>query len=141
MSKILVGYDGSAEARRAARTAADLALSRGATLLVAQIVPPVIVPGELPIIALSEITERQLMDAERQVGELRKDLGAIGARMESTVLRGGPAAELLRIAEENMDVELVVVGRSGKGAVARALMGSVSSRLAHACVKPVLVVP
>ena len=121
--------------------AADLALCRGATLLVAQIVPPFIVPGELPIIAAPEIAERCLMDAEREVGELRKDLGSTGARMESAVLRGGPAAELLRLAEEDMAVELVVVGRSGKGAIARALMGSVSSRLAHACAKPVLIVP
>jgi nucleotide-binding universal stress UspA family protein len=141
MSKILLGYDGSEEARRAAWKAADLAASREATLLVAQVVPPIILPGELPIIAVPELTERQLMDAERQVGELKKDLAATGVRLESAVLRGGPAAELLRIAEEDPDVELVVVGRSGKGAFARALMGSVSGRLAHACVKPVLLVP
>jgi nucleotide-binding universal stress UspA family protein len=141
MSKILLGFDGSAEAQRAAWKAADLAASRGATLLVARVVPPIILPGELSIIAAPEIAERQLMDAEREVGELKKNLAATGARLEGAVLRGGPAAELLRIAEEDPDVELVVVGRSGKGAIARALMGSVSSRLAHACVKPVLIVP
>jgi len=141
MSKILLGYDGSLEARRAAWKAADLAASRGATLVVAQVVPPIIVPGDLPVIAISEITERHLMDAERELGELKKDLAVTGARLESAVLRGGPAAELLRIAEEDRDVDLVVVGRSGKGAIARALMGSISSRLAHACVKPVLIVP
>jgi hypothetical protein len=34
-------------------------------------------------------------------------------------------------------VELVVVGRAGKGTFARALLWSISSRLAHACAKPV----
>jgi len=141
MSKILLGYDGSAEAKRAAWKAAELAAFRGATLVVAQIVSPVFVPGEMSILAASELAERQLLDAGREVGELTRDLAATGARLDGAVIRGGPAPELLRIAEDDADVELVVVGRSGKGAIARALLGSVSSRLAHACVKPVLIVP
>jgi nucleotide-binding universal stress UspA family protein len=141
MAKILMGFDGSTESRRAAWKAADLAASRGSTLVVVQIVPPIIVPGDLPTIPIPEITEQQLMEAERQVGELKKELSSSGARLEGAVLRGGPAQELLRISEDDPEVELVVVGRSGKGAIARALLGSVSSRLAHACVRPVLIVP
>jgi nucleotide-binding universal stress UspA family protein len=141
MSKILLGYDGSVEAKRAAWKAAELAASRGATLVVARLVPLLIVPGDLAIIAISELTERQMQDAKREVAELKKELSATGARLDGVVISGGPAAELLRIAEGDPDVELVVVGRSGKGAIARALMGSVSSRLAHACAKPVLIVP
>lgn len=141
MAKILMAFDGSAESKRAAWKAADLASSRGAMLVVVQVVPPIIVPGDLPTIPVPEITEQQLMDAERQVGEELKELSATGAKLQSAVIRGSPAAELLRLAEEDPDVELVVVGRGGKGAIARALMGSVSSRLAHACVRPVLIVP
>ncbi len=141
MGKILFGYDGSAESRRAAWKAADLAAGRGATLVVAQVVPPIIMPGDLPTIPVPEITEQQLMEAEREVGQLSKELAATGARLQPAVLRGSPASELLRLADEDMEVELVVVGRGGKGAIARALMGSVSSRLAHACVRPVLIVP
>lgn len=140
MAKILVGFDGSPESRRAAWKAADLAASRGATLMVVQVVPPLVVPGDLPTIPIPEITEQQIQEAEREVGAELKELVSAGAPLASTVIRGGPAQELLRLAEDPT-VELVVVGRSGKGAIARALMGSVSSRLAHACVKPVLIIP
>jgi nucleotide-binding universal stress UspA family protein len=34
----------------------------------------------------------------------------------------------------------VVAGSRGQGAVARALLGSVSDRLAHICPKPILIV-
>jgi nucleotide-binding universal stress UspA family protein len=37
-------------------------------------------------------------------------------------------------------VDLVVAGSRGQGAVARALLGSVSDRLVHLCPKPILVV-
>lgn len=141
MSKIVVGFDGSAESKRAARKAADLAVSQGSTLVVAHIVPPIILPGDWPTMPAPGFTEQQRMGAERQVGEAMKDLASSGARLQSAVLFGSPAQELLRIAEEDPEVELVVVGRSGKGAIARALLGSVSSRLAHACTRPVLVIP
>lgn len=141
MAKILMGFDGSAESKRAARKAAELAVSRGATLMMVQVVPPIIVPGDLPTLPVPEIMEQQVQEAEREVGVAVKELASTGAPLQGTVLRGAPAQELLRLAEEDPLVELVVVGRSGKGAFARALMGSVSSRLAHACVKPVLIVP
>ena len=38
------------------------------------------------------------------------------------------------------DVDLVVAGSRGQGAVARAPLGSVSDRLAHLCPKPILIV-
>lgn len=141
MAKILLGFDDSEESRRAARMAAALAASRGSTLVVAQVVPPLMIPGDLPTFPEPQIIEQQMQDAEHEVGELVKELAGSGARVEGAVLRGFPAPELLRISETDPDVELVVVGRAGKGAIARALMGSVSSRLAHACVKPVLIVP
>lgn len=141
MAKILMAFDGSAEARRAAKKAAEFAVKRGATLVVVQVVPPIIVPSELPAVPYADIMAQQLQEAEREVGAEMKELEASGVKVQSAVLRGGPAQEILRLAEEDPTVELVVVGRSGKGAFARALMGSVSSRLAHACVKPVLIVP
>ena len=139
--KILVGYDGSPEAKRAARKAVELAASRGATLVVVQVVPPIRVPADLPAFPVPELTEQQLREAAREVGEVLKELASAGAPLQSTVLQGSPAQELLRMAEQDPLIELVVVGRGGKGAIARALMGSVSSRLAHACTKPVLIVP
>jgi nucleotide-binding universal stress UspA family protein len=51
-----------------------------------------------------------------------------------------PAAEILRVAEEEQ-ADLVVLGTHGHGALARALIGSVSSTVARQTEVPVLLVP
>jgi nucleotide-binding universal stress UspA family protein len=58
---------------------------------------------------------------------------------ETSVLSGSPA-ETLAEAAAAPDVDLVVLGSRGRGAVARVLLGSVSDRLIHISPKPVLVV-
>jgi nucleotide-binding universal stress UspA family protein len=109
--------------------------------VVTQIVPPIIQPGAWMTMPVPGFSEQQLMGAERQVGDAVKELESSGARLQSAVFWGAPAQELLRMAEEDPEVELVVVGRSGKGAIARALLGSVSGRLAQTCTRPVMVIP
>lgn len=52
---------------------------------------------------------------------------------------GKPVAEILREVENN-DYDMVVMGAHGHGALADAVMGSVSRRVVRRCKKPVLVV-
>ena len=53
---------------------------------------------------------------------------------------GDPTERLLNLADR-LEVDVTVLGRSGKGAVARLLMGSVTTSLLHQSKRPVLVVP
>jgi len=56
-----------------------------------------------------------------------------------TVIPSGPPAETLARMASAPDVELVVVGHRGRGAIARVLLGSVADRLVQISPKPVLV--
>jgi len=42
---------------------------------------------------------------------------------------------------ERYEAGVIITGRSGKGAVARMVMGSVTTSLLHRSTKPILVVP
>jgi nucleotide-binding universal stress UspA family protein len=57
---------------------------------------------------------------------------------DTELLEGSPAEAVLEIAR-NRDVDLIVVGSRGLGAVKGALLGSVSSEIVHHADRPVLV--
>jgi nucleotide-binding universal stress UspA family protein len=66
-------------------------------------------------------------------------LGETGRPVERLVSEGDPAREIVRIAEDR-DVDLVVVGARGLGALERFLLGSVSETVLHHAGRPVLIV-
>ncbi|MGZ8691137.1 MAG: universal stress protein [Gaiellaceae bacterium] len=59
-------------------------------------------------------------------------------KYETELLEGSPAKAVLELAR-NRDVDLIVVGSRGLGAVKGALLGSVSSEIVHHADRPVLV--
>ena len=64
---------------------------------------------------------------------------AEGVRAETKLLKGQPA-DAIADAAVSSNVDLVVVGSRGRGAVTRVLLGSTSDRLINICEKPVLIV-
>jgi len=137
MRKILVGIDGSQESRTAAERAADLASTTGAELVLAYVV-------NLPIQWTPEPSYVEQWDAaEREHGrtvldEVAAPLRDRGIAVE-TVMPSGAPAETLANAASQPDVDLVVVGHRGRGAISRVLLGSVADRLVQTSPKPVLV--
>jgi nucleotide-binding universal stress UspA family protein len=73
-----------------------------------------------------------LDDALRRAEEL-------GVDAKTRLLAGQPADEIVAYAD-SIDADLVVVGSRGHGAVASALLGSVSRGVLHESRRPVLVV-
>jgi nucleotide-binding universal stress UspA family protein len=57
---------------------------------------------------------------------------------ETELLEGSPAKAVLELAR-SLDVDLIVVGSGGLGAVRAAVLGSVSSEIVHHADRPVLV--
>jgi nucleotide-binding universal stress UspA family protein len=141
--KILVGFDGSEASRAAASKAAELAHRLGHSLWVVYAIPSLnsAVLGDFSGFASAELVEVQRREANRLLQELRKELERSEVRVETSVFIDAPAARLARLAEEDPAVELVVIGATGAGAMARLLLGSVALRLLHLCKKPMLVVP
>jgi nucleotide-binding universal stress UspA family protein len=136
MNRFLVGVDGSPESKAAAQLATDLARAHRAKVLLVYCVAPITVPDPLMLDAYGK--------AQREFGEqVLREMSARCADRDVAVERllvdGSPAVRLAELASER-DVDLVVVGHRGRGAVPRFLLGSVADRLVQTSPKPVLVV-
>jgi nucleotide-binding universal stress UspA family protein len=140
MPTILTGFDGSPQAEDAAYFALELAKALRARLLLVFVVPPYVPTAEFPPPNLFEIMEVQKRAAEETLKEMQGKLDGKGVEIASQVVLGKPADEIVRLSE-NPEVRTVAVGRTGKGAIARALLGSVALTLARTCPKPLVMVP
>jgi nucleotide-binding universal stress UspA family protein len=63
-----------------------------------------------------------------------------GVPAATELLVGNPADEIVAYADSK-DVDMIVIGSRGHGAIASALLGSVSHAVLHEARRPVLVVP
>lgn len=134
MKKILVAVDGSPSSIQAARVAQQLAAATGGSLTLVHVTPSVY--GDAGKAALPEIAEAELAVGAKVLAEVNAQLGAA---LPALNLCGTPAEVIAQTAKDQ-DFELVVVGNKGRGAVSRALLGSVADRLTHIADRPVLVV-
>src|SRR5262249_17829440 len=116
-----------------------LAKSLGCKVTLVTVIQPHYFPGEVNLAMPPEVEQT----VERYArGLLRREATQAhteGVETDTLVLRGAAANELLK-ASEATDVEMVVLGNEGRGAIGRAVMGSVSARLLHLCKRPVVVV-
>ena len=135
-TKVLVATDGSAEARLAASTAADLASST---------------ESELHVVHVAEQRPTFLAQTEEEPAELRRQarrrldeqVGALeeaGGIVEEAHLRQGRADEEIVELAESLGVGLIVMGSRGRGRIRRALMGSVSESVVRHAHCPVTIV-
>jgi nucleotide-binding universal stress UspA family protein len=137
MMRVLVATDGSPDARTAAQWLAELPLPAETTALAAAVVDLPPSPLDIPTVA---DFKRALLDEGRQAADevvalLKHRIRAVEAR----AVAGDAREEIVRLAEE-WPADLVVVGARGMGAVATALLGSVSLAVARHAPCPVLVV-
>jgi nucleotide-binding universal stress UspA family protein len=138
--QILVAYDGSAPARRALDFASELAgpFHSALTLVYAIHIP--IAPPEAALAGWQEMLATEERAGEALVEEAVQTMRRRGVKLGKRVVVGPPADQVAEAAT-GADVDLVVAGATGKGALARIFLGSVTTRLLHICPKPVLVVP
>lgn len=137
---IVVAYDGSPPARRALALAEELAGAFHSSLTLVHVVHVPVTPPEAALAGWAE-----LLSAEQRAGETLVDEAVEVARKKgfearAKVVVGAPAEQVAEAATA-AEVDLVVAGTTGKGAMARMLLGSVTTRLLHISPKPVLVVP
>lgn len=135
-SGIIVGYDGSAYAKAAVRTALDIARAYGGekvTIAFGYELSPV--GGELHDyhLALKDMASQRLAEAMSLASQ-------DGADVEGVVVEREPAQGLVELAEQR-DARLIVVGTRGESAIVGALLGSTPHKLLHLSDRPVVVVP
>jgi len=134
--RILVGYDGSEPAKKAFRSACDLALKDGAELFVLSVCRPPEVGDDVESEAVIENSRRY---HEALLGELKPVAAAQGIKARFEVGVGHPAEQIIYDADRH-DVDLIVVGHRGRSRFARLLLGSVSKQVVQYAGRPVLVV-
>ncbi len=140
---IIVGVDGSSASRVAVDWAARDAARRGvAVKLVHVLVPPAVmafpdVPMPPGFAEWQDEEGRKLLDAA--VTTVQEAATDAGAEVEvSTDMVAGPAIPVL--ADLSSAAQMIVVGSRGRGALARALLGSISTGLAHHAHCPVAII-
>jgi len=139
MNRILIATDGSPAADEAVEVGLDLAAEQRAAVTVVHVAPPFDVipwsgigmtsafPHEL------DVTDRAPLERASRLAEQR------GLEVSTELLVGDPADEIVASADSH-DVDMIVIGSRGHGALASALLGSVSLGVLHETRRPVLVV-
>lgn len=136
--QILVGIDFTDTAATALYFALSFAERTGAQLHLAHFVAgDVAAPVDLGMNLPAELPEAQ--DARLRLERMRAMIGSkIDVQLHLRI--GEPVDGLLRLVRE-LRPDMVIVGRHSRGSIGRALLGSVSTRLAKRCPVPVLLAP
>jgi len=134
---ILVPTDGSKGSSNAIQMAVEMALKHAAELYIVYVVPK----GELPKQVLEYLKEERVDGglgklSAKVIGEavLEPILEKVKSQGVKTgkwmVLRGDPADEILKFAKSR-DVDMIVMGKGGRGSIKGLLLGSVSRKVCN----------
>lgn len=139
--KIMVATDGSEHVRRAVETAVEIAKISGSKLYAVYVInyggPSIAYPGNAG-------WERVTLEYFRTEGReatayVENSAKTENVEVESVILEGNPANEIVDFAEEN-DIDLIVMGTLGRTGIQRFLLGSVAENVVRHSKKAVLVV-
>jgi nucleotide-binding universal stress UspA family protein len=128
-------------------SAAELARAFRAVVHLAVIVPSFglrlgrwMLTGRLLPSTTAALLDQSVLDAERLVAKRCAALGKAGVRADARVLRGDPVRMLVRAAGE-VDADLVALATHGRSGARALFTGSVASRVAALCRRPLLLAP
>ncbi|WP_437853230.1 universal stress protein [Sorangium sp. So ce363] len=140
MKTLLLAHDFNATSEIALDTAIELARKLSAKIVVAHVysVPVYSFPEGSSLIPSAEDAARIADAAQRSLDQVLERRRATPGVEISGVLRAGvPDEEICRLADE-IGADMIVIGTHARGAVARALLGSVAQRVVRSAKVPVL---
>ena len=132
--RVLVGFDGSAGGRDALELARVLCGMTGAEALVVTVLPY----GPMPV-RYALLGEEEARETEPLFAEARETL--TGIAVETRTYGGGTPAGVMNDLAEAEKVDMVVVGSPHRGAIGRAVIGSVAEGLLHGAPCAVIAAP
>lgn len=138
--KILVPVDFALHSAEAIRRAVDLAQHYSASLTLIYVYEPL--DYALPegyALYTPEQTGRLMNDFKERLLKLQREAEALGVSVESHVLNGAAALEIVDFAREH-GFDLIVMGTHGRTGLSHLLMGSVAERVLRTAHCPVLTV-
>lgn len=139
--KIMIATDGSEAVRKAVETAIEIAKISGAKLYAVYVIasggPSIAYPKD---VGWEKATFEFFRNEGKEATVYVENAGkAENVEVESVILEGSPANEIVNFADEN-DIDLIVMGTLGRTGIQRFLLGSVAQNVVRHSKKPVLVV-
>lgn len=139
MKKILIPFDGSGSALRAVRHAAAIAKDNPAVQLhLLSVLDPMLEISQTTPTE-EEIRRKQSEEAARIMHPAKTALEEAGVRFESSWRVGSPANEIADYGLKN-NCEAIIMGTRGMGPIARVMIGSVATRVAHLSDLPITLI-
>jgi nucleotide-binding universal stress UspA family protein len=138
-TKILVGYDGSENSKRALDRAIALSEGTGAAIRLVVAVSTVLITYGPTAYYPPDYAEQALKEGGRLLSDAVGRAKAAGRNVSGSVEDGHPAEILLDCARRE-GADLIVVGRRGISGIERFVMGGVSSSVVNHSTCDVLVV-
>lgn len=133
LTNVLIGFDGSTNARLAIEKALTLfdLTNKNVKVTVAHsvdLVDPV--KFLMPLEFVSALEQNLLMQGETFLADAEKLLKGAGvSNIQSCLVEGNPAGELIKLAKDSK-ADLIIIGAQGHSAVEHFLVGSVSQKVA-----------
>lgn len=134
---IVIATDGSEGAEAAAAAGARVAGTHATSAVLVYVRPSI---GALGDPYYQEKLSEQMAHARVALDRAKELVAQEGVEAEEEILEGNAADRVVQFARDR-NAPLIVVGSRGLGAVAGAVLGSVSTAIIHRADRPVLVVP
>jgi nucleotide-binding universal stress UspA family protein len=143
--RIMHSTDYSPASRAAFRKAIELAKALHKELVLVHILSPVLVPiitGEMyvPPATYDDLQRTSRDAARRHLDRLTAVAKRAGVRVSNRLVEGAPVAEQIVRTARSLRADLIVLGTHGRTGFARAVLGSVASRVVATASCPVLTV-
>ena len=141
MQRVLVATDNSDSAHRAVDAAASLAKATGATLIIVNVEQGYLSPTLEPPKPSDNIGD--ILDARSReiLSRAKERAQAVGVERIQTAAGLGDAASFILDVAKREAVDMIVVGKRGRGLMAGLLLGSVSQHVVNLASCSVQVVP
>jgi nucleotide-binding universal stress UspA family protein len=123
--KIMVGFDGSLASQKAFQYALATAKQNTASLRVVSVIQ---LPEPATMVETDAVLESARENFELLFKPLREEAKSAGVALETEVMVGHPAEQIVHRAKE-LNADLIVVGHRGLSRIEKWLLGSVSKRV------------